>query len=258
VLALRECVLPAELHARMASAMRSLCFPYSESPTLPALPLLLLPTGQTNVLGSFLDDSPEEVFARFLGADDAHRFSNAQILVDVEATISRLETDPNNVEPWLHLSAYLGILPPPEPLRARFRTTLLATKWGSFLSDEKLNQAALYFLTSQASNFPDQEVLAHFRTELAALYSKVAESVKAPVALKEASSLLANATHFLAMASPDQRQRADDFALLTGEMCARWQRGAADVRLLLWPMLLRQPGRVLSRLWPAMFKLRAS
>jgi tetratricopeptide (TPR) repeat protein len=252
-------MLAPELHERIAAALKKLCFPFSEIPTLPALPLLRIRVTQRDVLGSFLAECRTGTLGQYLGEEEAKRFSDAQIQADIEQVITRIEEQGNDKDAWTSAIPFLGMHPPPAERREDFRRCLLATDWTHFAEvDEKAREGILLFLTSQAGNFTDDEIHDHFRAQLQALARRFAATLMEPSAIKSAALLLANSAHFLGISRGDEITAANALVSIVGEICGAWPKAVKYVWRLNTPLLLRQPAVQLQKLWPLIFRLRAT
>lgn len=247
-----------ELREKIGGALRKLCFPFAESPTLPALPLLRIRATQRDTLGSFLGECRTETLASFIG-DEAARFSDAQILADVEHVIRGIAEQPNDPGAWSNAVPFLGMHPPPAELSEVFRRCLLTTDWTQFAEvAETTREGILLFLTSQAANFPDDEIYNHFRLQLIALARQFAATLKDHTVIEHAALLLANCAHFLAINRGDELAAAGALLSIIGEICQAWPRAARHIWRLNAPLLLRQPAATVPKLWPLIFRLRAT
>jgi hypothetical protein len=255
--ALRTPQLSEEHELRLAAALRAVCFPLREHPAMPAFDLLLLRSCLSDHLHSFLSGRDEETFARFLGEEDARRFSSAEMTGELDLSIRQLEEDPSNYDAWVSLSAILGVLPAPAVLQTPMLGLLMNTRWAELLTSEaSLRQTALLFLTNQAPNFPDFSVLERCRTQFLELCKKIASSTDQHLR-SERASLIVNCAHFLATTRASETERAEELTALLGDAAERWPEAAPHFASLLTPLLLRQPIGVRARLWSLICKLRA-
>ncbi len=251
--------LPTDLNEKLESALRKLCFPFPDSPTVPALPLLRIRSAQLDALGSFLAVCRTETLGRHLGADEAQRFCDSELHREVERLIDLLTKQPHDKEAWVNLLPYLGMLPPSADLRERFRRCLLAADWTRFAdASDSMRQVIVHFLTSQSANFPDDEVRGHFRAQLASLARHFAASLTDRIEIESAALLLMHGAHFLAISRGNEANAAETLVSSLGDICDAWPGAANHIWRLNAPLLHRQPASTYPKLWPLIFRLRAT
>lgn len=250
--------LADDLHEKIGEALRRLCFPFAASPTLPALPLLRNRATQRNVLGSFLPACRTDTLADYIGVD-ALRFSDEQIQTEIHGVISRLSDNPSDKEAWSNLICFLGMHPPSAELEEKFRGCMLATDWTKFVeTNEATRQGILLFLSSQAANFPDCETLAYFRLQLTSVARRFAATLKEHSPIEKAAQLLANCAHFQALSAGEEMTAASALVSILDEICQAWPKAAVHIWPLYSTLLLRQPSSTVVKLWPLIFRFRAT
>jgi hypothetical protein len=214
---------------------------------------------QKNALGSFLGECPSDVMASCLGAEDARRFADEQLGAELDVSINRLLLAPKDPENWRAPMALLGGGRVPPLSRDKFQRCILATDWPILTEvDEDVRKALLLFLCGQPANYPEGEVMEHCKHQFAALAEKLSATCKDPTAIEQAAHLLANCAHFLAITSDGEIARVNSYTSFVEKICHIWPQAAKDLWRLNALLMLRQPFEVGSRLWPMIFRLRAT
>jgi hypothetical protein len=245
-----------ELKERLAEALTRVAFP--GEPGLPSLRLLEQRSAAPNRLGSVLGLCDSAALTILLGTETVSRFSEATIEKEISEYINQLSVEPEKVETWICLAAYLKVQPPNEGQRPSLRGVLTALSFKAFVNPtfDQLQLIAM-FVFGEAMYFGEAVEHSAWKAKLFQLAEIFADpSRRFPIA--ESALLLGNCAFLLAHTAPTETEAASRFSKTAGEIALKWPAAAA---LLLQPsvrVLLHQPSDIHAGSWRGVTEVRCA
>ena len=250
-------LLKQDLRERLNAALSAIAFP-AESDGLPSLRLLELRSTASNRLGSFMGACDVDALRHVLGMENATRFADETIENDASEYINQLIQEPQKVELWTCLAAYLKAQPPTEAQRPSFRAALAALSFKSF-ANPTLDQLQLVamFLFGQTVHCNEGVEAGVWEAKLFELADVITNPVRR-FPIETSALLVGNCAFLLAHAESGETEAARRFSDVTTEIAKRWPTTADRLLQPTVRVLLRQPSDVHAQAWRAAIELRCS